>query len=108
MDKDFKTDDAKLLKSGVEKLVEKFEIVSKVCLSNKNFKPKAEERLKHLEEENKQFVTKKMFFGEMEQSELRCMEVVRETLNQFQENLNKQDERLTKEVLAFTKKVNDH
>ena len=51
MDKDFKTEDAKVLKSGVEQLVEKMEIVSKVCLSNKNFKPKAEERLKVLEEE---------------------------------------------------------
>ena len=69
MDKDFASEDAKLLKSGVEQLVEKLEIVSKVCLSNKKFKPKAEERLDALEEEQKKFVTKKMFFDEMEQSE---------------------------------------
>ena len=69
MDKDFKTEDAKVLKSGVEQLVEKMEILSKVCLTNKKFKPKAEERLTSLEEEIKKFVTKQMFFTKMEQSE---------------------------------------
>ena len=66
MDKDFKSEDAKVLKSGVEQLVEKLEIVSKVCLTNKKFKPKAEERLTALEEDIKKFVTKQMFFDEME------------------------------------------
>ena len=66
MDKDFKSEDAKVLKSGVEQLVEKLEIVSKVCLTNKKFKTKAEERLTALEEDIKKFVTKQMFFDEME------------------------------------------
>ena len=47
-------------------MCEKMEIVSKVCLQNKKFKPKAEERLNFLEEEIKKFVSKQTFFDEME------------------------------------------
>ena len=108
MEKDFPSDDAKVMKSGVEQLVEKMEILSKVCLSNKNFKPKAEERLKVLEDEQKQFVTKQEFFGEMESCEHRCMAVVRQTLALFQENLSKQEEKLNASIVGFEKKVNDH
>ena len=51
MEKDFPTEDAKVLKAGVEQLVEKLEILSKVSLTNMKFKPKAETRLTNLEEE---------------------------------------------------------
>ena len=64
--KEYNSADARILKSGLEQLCDKMEILSKVCLQNKKFKPKAEERLSYLEDEIKKFVSKKTFFDEME------------------------------------------
>ena len=57
-EKEYKSADVRILKSGVEQMCDKMEIISKVCLQNKKFKPKAEERLNYLEEEIKKFVSK--------------------------------------------------
>ena len=48
-DEDFDTEDGPLLKEGVERVIEKMEIISSVTLKNRKFKSKAEERLDKLE-----------------------------------------------------------
>lgn len=46
---EFETEYGHVLKQGVEKLIEKLEIISAVCSKNKKFKTRAEERLSKLE-----------------------------------------------------------
>ena len=58
MERDFPSDHAKVLKQGVEKVIEKMEVLSKVSHTNMKFKPKAESRLSDLEEKQKTFITK--------------------------------------------------
>ena len=48
-DEDFDTEDGHLLKEGVEKVIEKMEIMASVTSKNRKFKLKAEERLDKLE-----------------------------------------------------------
>ena len=84
------------------------EIISKVCLQNKKFKPKAEERLNFLEEEIKRFVSKQTFFDEMEQTEKRVNHHMREALNAFEDKIAQQEQRLNDAIIGFEKKVNDH
>lgn len=50
-----------MLKSGVEKVIEKLEILSSVTIKSKKFKAKAEERLQHLEQADV-FNVKKDYF----------------------------------------------
>ena len=107
-DREFKSADARILRSGVEQLCEKMEIISKVCLQNKKFKPKAEERLNFLEEEIKKFVSKQTFFDEMEQTEKRVNYHMRESLNAFEDKIAEQEQRLNDAIIGFEKKVNDH
>ena len=60
-DEEFDTADGHVLKEGVEKVIEKLEIMSAVTMKNKKFKAKAEDRLAKLEAAQLLNVQKKQF-----------------------------------------------
>ena len=57
------------MKEGVEKLIEKLEILSSVCSKNKKFKTRAEERIKTLEDQMESLVTKDVLVEDLEKIE---------------------------------------
>ena len=71
------------MKEGVEKVIEKLEIMSAVIMKNRKFKNKAEERLTKLEQAQIQNVKKDQFHSELEKQEGRIFGYIREQLEKF-------------------------
>lgn len=76
----FDTEHGQFLKTGVEKVIEKLEILSSVTSKNKKFKIKAEQRLDRLEAAMITQVTKNDFGFEMQKAEARIGGYVREQI----------------------------
>ena len=68
------------MKSGVEKMIEKLEIMSSVCMKNKKFKNKATERLDKLESYYGTYVSKDLLAFELEKIEKRISGFITEQL----------------------------
>ena len=68
---DFETEHGHLLKEGVEKVIEKLEILSSVTLKNHRYKTKCELRLKKLEEAELLNMKKEQYAADIERTETR-------------------------------------
>lgn len=77
-EEEFDTADGPMLKAGVEKVIEKLEILSSVTLKNRKFKVKAEKRLDDIEKAQLDNVKKTVFANDLERTEQRMMGYIRE------------------------------
>ena len=105
---DFDTEDGHLLKEGVEKVIEKLEILSSVTLKNHRYKNKCEQRLKKLEAAELLNLKKEQYAADTERTETRINLSVREHLSKFQEDQVREKERLDEQIVKFDKKMNDY
>lgn len=97
-----------MLKEGVEKLIEKMEIISAVCIKNRKFKTKAEERLEALEKAQLKNVQKDQYYRDLEQMEARIVQHVRESLEKQNQKLEQHKKDLDTAKQDFEQKVHDY
>ena len=107
-DEDFETEHGHLLKEGVEKVIEKLEILSSVTLKNHRYKTKCESRLKKLEEAELLNLKKEQYAADIERTEARINQTVREHLSKFQEDQLNNQKKLDQQIMKFDKKINDY
>ena len=79
----FQTPDGEKLKSGVEKLIGKMEIISRHAINQKKFKKSAAKRIKDLEDAQSMNVSQKQFNEGMTSSEQRILAYLREHMDKF-------------------------
>ena len=108
LQEEFDTEDGHLLKEGVEKLIEKMEIISAVCIKNRKFKTKAEERLEALEKAQLKNVQKDQYYRDLEQMEGRIVQHVRESLEKQNQKLEQHKKDLDTAKQDFEQKVHDY
>ena len=82
-DEEFDTEDGHLLKEGVEKVIEKIEILSAVTMKNHKYKAKCEVRLKRLEAAELLNMKKESHVRDMQMTEARIHGAVKESLLKF-------------------------
>ena len=107
-EQEFDTEYGQLLKSGVEKMIEKLEIMSSVCMKNKKFKNKATERLDKLESYYGTYVSKDLLAFELEKIEKRISGFITEQLQKQTDRIIKNEEQLNEATTKFDKQVNDY
>ena len=79
-EQEFDTEHGGILKGGVEKMIEKLEIISSIAMKNKKFKVKAEGRIDRLERVITTLVSKDELGKELEKVETRISGFVTEQL----------------------------
>lgn len=107
-EQEFDTEHGQLLKSGVEKMIEKLEIMSSVCMKNKKFKNKATERLDKLESSYGTYVSKDLLAFELEKIEKRISGFITEQLQKQTERIIKNEDLLNEAMTKFDKQLNDY
>ena len=97
-----------ILKDGVEKLVEKMEILSKHCINQKKFKLNAKSRIDSLEQQTHLMVPKDMFHSEMEKLEERMVQFIRDGTTKLSTDIRQLREDLNTTRGNFEKRVDDY
>ena len=92
-----------MLKEGVERVIEKMEIISNVTSKNRKFESKAEERLDRLEAAQLLNVQKKQFHSDMEKMEQRIHAFIHDALTKLHENMKEHKDYLDESCNKFQK-----
>ena len=108
LDEQFDTEDGPLLKQGVEKVIEKMEILSSISMKNKKFKVKAEKDIDELQKSQVNFVQKENFFKELDTVEKRIMKYIRENLTKHMESYTDKTNDFESLIQALDKKIGDY